>query len=111
MSSTKHPASKKSSKRPHSDLENFRSIEVDLAYNDFYKRTLIIMERVVSMETLENTFISEVFKERTWTKLLNPSGNIFAEIIREFFANALVEGECISCWVRQREFSVTKESI
>jgi len=43
--------------------------------------------------------------------LLNPSGNVFAEIIREFFANALVEGERINCWVRQREFSVTKESI
>ena len=58
------------------------------------------MERVVRMETLENTSIPEVFKERTWTKLLNPSGNVFDEIIREFFANALMEGERISCWVR-----------
>ena len=63
------------------------------------------------METLENTIIPEVFKERTWTKLLNPSGNVFAKIIRELFANALVEGERINCWVRQREFSVTRESI
>ena len=68
-----------------------------MAYNDFYKRAPIIMERVVNIETLENTFIPEVFKERTWTKLLNPSGNVFVKIIREFFANALVEGESINC--------------
>ena len=54
------------------------------------------MERVVQMETLENTSILEVFKERTWTKLLNPSGNVFAEIIREFFANATMEGDHIN---------------
>ena len=63
------------------------------------------------MKTLENTFIPKVFKERTWTKLLILSGIVFAEIIREFFANALVEGERINCWVRGREFYVTKESI
>ena len=36
-----------------------------MAYNNYYKRALIIMERVVEMETIENTFIPEVFKERT----------------------------------------------
>ena len=82
-----------------------------MAYNDFYKRAPIIMEMVVAMETLENTFILEVFKERTWTKLLNPSGNVYAEIIREFFANAIVEGERINCWLRGREFYVMRESI
>ena len=71
------------------------------------------MERVVAMETLENTFISKVFRERTWTKtkLLNPSGNVYAEIIREFVANAIVEGERINCWLQGREFYVTREFI
>ena len=36
-----------------------------MAYNNYYKRALIIVERVVAMETLENTFIPKVFKERT----------------------------------------------
>ena len=82
-----------------------------MAYNDFYKRATFIMEKVVRMETLENTFIPEVFKERTWIKLLNPSRNVFSEIIREFFANALVERERINCWVRQQEFFITRDSI
>ena len=69
------------------------------------------MERVVQMETLENTSIPEVFKERTWTKLLNPSGNVYVELIREFFANATVEGDHINCWVRQKEFIIIRDSI
>ena len=97
MSPTKYFTSKKSSKFPHTDSENFRTIEADMAYNNYYKRATIIMERVVRMETPENTFIPQVFKERTWTKLLNPSGNVFAELIREFFTNSIVEGDHINC--------------
>ena len=111
MSPTKHSASKKSSKRPRMNSENFRTIEADMAYNDCYKRAIIIMERVVRMETLENTSIPEVFKERTSTKLLNPSGNLFAKIIREFFANAPMEGDHIIGWVRQKEFIIIRDSI
>ena len=96
MSPTKHYASKKFSKHQRTDSENFRTIVADMAYNNCYKRATIIMERVVQMDTLENTSILEVFKERTWTKLLNPSGNVFAEIIREFFANATMEGDHIN---------------
>ena len=110
MSSTKHSASKKGTKHPCSDLENFRRIEEDMAYNDFYKKAPIIMEGVVNMQTFEDTFIPEVFKERTWKKLLNPSGNVFSEIVRELFANSLVEGEHINCWVRQKEFVITRDS-
>ena len=73
-----------------------------MAYNDFYKKAQIIMESFFNMQTLENTFIPDMFKERTWTKLLNSSGNVFSEIIREFFATALVEGKRINCWVRQK---------
>ena len=82
-----------------------------MAYNDCYKRATIIMERVVRMETFENTSTPEVFKERTWMKLLNPSGNVYAKLIWEFFANATMEGDHINCWVRQKEFIITRDSI
>ena len=111
MSLNKHSASKKSSKRPRTDSVNFRSIEADMAYNDCYKRATIIIERVVRLETLENTSIPEVFKERTWMKLLNPSGNVYKEIIREFFFNAIMDGDHINYWVRHKEFVITKDSI
>ena len=92
-------------------MEKFWSNDADMAYNDYYKRAPIILERTVELESLENTFILEVFKERMWTKLLNPLGNVHAEVIREFYANAFVERDHINCWLRGREFYVTRESI
>ena len=66
MSPTKHSAPKRpTSKHARTDFDNFKSVEVDLKYNDYYKRATIIMERVVVLDTLEGTFIPEVFKERT----------------------------------------------
>ena len=54
------------------------------------------------MESLEDTFIPEVFKDRTWTKLLNLVRVVYSKIIREFFSNATVEGDHIDCWKAQR---------
>ena len=75
MSPTKHSASKKpSSKRARTDSDNFKSMEADLKYNYYYKKATIIMERVVKLETFEDTCIPIVFRERTWKKLLNLVG-------------------------------------
>ena len=70
------------------------------------------MERVVRLDTLEDTSIPDIFMERTWTKLLNPSGNVYSEIIiKEFFSNASVDGDHINCWVCHKEFVITRDSI
>ena len=65
MSPTKHSATKKSSKRARTNSDNFKSVEADMAYNDCYKRATIIMERVVKLDTLEDTCIPAVFREMT----------------------------------------------
>ena len=69
------------------------------------------MERVVQLDTLGDTFIPDVFKERTWMKLLTPSGNVYSKIIKEFFSNASVDGDHINCRVRHKEFVNTRDSI
>ena len=97
MAPTKHAATKKSSKCACTDSDNFKSTEADMKYNDCYKGATIIMERVVQLESLEGTFILEAFKERTWTTLLNPVGVVYSEIIKEFFSNAVVDGDHIEC--------------
>ena len=97
MSPTKHSASKKSSKRLCTDFDNFISANADMAYNDWYKEATINTERVVKLNTLEDTFIPDMFKERTWMKLLTLSGNVYSEIIKEFFSNASVDGDHVNC--------------
>ena len=44
-------------------------------------------------------------------KVAEPNGNVHAEIIGKFFANAVMEGDRIGCWLRGREFYVTRGSI
>ena len=112
MAPTKHVATKKpSSKCARTDSDHFKSANADMKYNDCYKGVTIIMERVVHLESLEGTFIPEVFKERTWTKLLNPVEVVYSGIIREFFSNAAIDRDRIECWVRHKEFVITKEII
>ena len=98
MAPTKHAATKKpSSKRARIDSTYFKSTDANMKFNDCYKGATIIMERVVQLESLKGTFIPEVFKERTWTKLSNPVGVVYSEIIKEFFSNAAVDGDRIEC--------------
>ena len=112
MAPTKHATTKKpTSKCARIDSDHIKFAEADMKYNDCYKDKTIIMERVVQLESLESTFIPEVFKARTWTKLLNPVGVVYSEIIKEFFSNATVEGDHIECWVRHKEFVITREII
>ena len=112
MSPTKHAAPKRSSsKHARIDSDNFRSAEVDMKYNECYKDKTIIMERIVQMESLKDSFKPEVFKDRTRKKLLNSSGVMYLEIIKEFFSNASVEENHINYWVRHKEFVINRESI
>ena len=104
-------AVKKTAKCPRYSPDSFRNDDANMAYIDHYKNASIILERRVDIESLKETFIPEVFKERTWTKLLNPMGDAYDCIIKEFFANAIVEGEHTNCWVRRREFTISRDSI
>ena len=98
MAPTKHAATKKpSSKCTRTDSNHFKSADADMKFNDCYKGATITMERVVNLESLEGTFIPEVFKERTWTKLLNLVEVVYLEIIKEFFSNDTIDRDCIEC--------------
>ena len=112
MAPTKHAATKKPSfKRARINSDHFKFADANMKYNDCYKEVTIIMEMVVHLESLEGTFIPEVFKERTWTKLLNPVEVVYSKIIREFFSNAAVDEDRFECWVRHKEFVITREII
>ena len=77
MSSTKNPTAKKPSKHPHTSSDSFKNDDANMAFVDHYNQAPIILERIVDLEFLEGTFILDVFKERTWMKLLNQMGDVF----------------------------------
>ena len=72
---------------------------------------MIIVEREVNLDSISQTFIPEVFRDWTWTKLLNGSTKVWDPIIQEFFLNAIMECEHLNCWVRGRQFYITLELI
>ena len=108
MSPIKKNTKKKSSKRPRTSSDSFCNDDANMTFLNHYKWAPIVLERLVDLDSLEGTFILDVFKERTWTKLLNLMGDVFENIIRKFFANAIVEGDHINCWLRGKEFSITR---
>ena len=42
---------------------------------------------------------------------MNPIGVVYSEIIKEFFSNAVVNRDRIECWMRHKEFVITRDSI
>jgi len=65
----------------------------------------------VDLESLQNTFILDVFRDGTWAPLLTGSVEVHDILIWEFFLNALVEGVHFDYWVRGKEFSISTISI
>ena len=78
---------------------------------DFYKEAVIIVEREVDLESLENTFIPNVFRDHIWAPLLTSLVEVHDILIQKFLTNALVEGDHLNCWVRGNEFSISTMSI
>ena len=42
---------------------------------------------------------------------MNPVGVVYSEIIKEFFSNAALDEDLIECWVRHKEFVITREMV
>ena len=66
-----------------------------------------MVERAVDQPSLLDTNIPIWFATKDWNFLLLNLENAYENLVKEFYANAIVEGEEIKCWVRGKRFSVT----
>ena len=67
----------------------------------------LLVERVVDQSSLHDTNIPIWFPTKDWNFLLSTLEDAYENIVREFYANAIVDGEEIKCWVRGKSFSVS----
>ena len=44
---------------------------------------------------------------KDWNYLLSDLDVAYENLVKEFYANAIVEGDEIKCWVRRKSFSVS----
>ena len=74
MSPLKKSATKKSSKRPRTSANSFWSDDVDMAFNDHYKRAPIILERTVDLRVLKSHFHFGSVQGKDVFKVVEPDG-------------------------------------
>ena len=65
----------------------------------------------MDLEDLRDTFISNCFEGRAWDKLLNGLPVVCEPLIREFYSNAVIREDELSCWVRGTEFTLDAHDI
>lgn len=64
----------------------------------------LLVERVVDQLSLRDTNILIWFATKDWNFLLSTLEDAYENMVREFYANATVDGEEIKCWVRGKRF-------
>ena len=67
----------------------------------------MLVERVVDQPSLHDTNIPIWFATKDWNFLLSTLNDAYENMVKEFYANAIVNREEIKCWVKGKSFSVT----
>ena len=67
----------------------------------------MLVERAVDQPSLRDTNIPIWFATKDWNFLLSILEDAYENMVKEFYANAIVNGEEKKCWVRGKSFSVT----
>ncbi|KAK9993405.1 hypothetical protein SO802_023108 [Lithocarpus litseifolius] len=60
---------------------------------------------------LKDYFIPGCFQDRGWEKILGDLPKVCESLIREFYANAILQEDEIDCWIRGHEFTINEEDI
>ena len=89
------------------DPDLFRSYAAFQTYTNYFWDAPLLVERVVDQPFLLDTNIPIWFATKDLKFLLSNLVDAYENLVKEFYANAIVEGEEIKCWVRGKQFSIT----
>ena len=89
------------------DADKFRSYAASQAYENYFKDAPMLVERVVEQASLLDTNILKWFATKDWNFLLSNFDETYEEMVKEFYANAIYDGDELKCWVRGKDFMVT----
>ena len=89
------------------DVSKFKSYAVSQAYENYFKKAPIIVERVLEQGFILDTNIPKWFANKDWNFLLSNLEEPYEKMVKEFYANAISKGDELKCWVRGQNFTVT----
>ena len=58
----------------------------------------MLVEKVVEQASLLDTNISKWFATKDWNFLLSNFDKTYEEMVKEFYANAIYDGDELKCW-------------
>ena len=87
--------------------DKFRSYAAFQNYAIYFREDPLLVERAIDQPSLLDTNIPKWFATKDWNFLLSNLDDAYENLVKEFYANAIVEGEELKCWVRGKSFSVT----
>ena len=67
----------------------------------------MLVEKAIDQPSLRDTNIPRWFATKDWNSLLSNLDDAYENLVKEFYANAIDEGEELKCWVRGKSFLVT----
>ena len=89
------------------DPHKFRSYATFQTHETYFRDATPLIEQVVNQPSLHETNIPIWFATKDWNFLLSDLDVAYVNMVREFYANAIVEGDELKCWVRGKSFSVS----
>ena len=89
------------------DPNLFRSYVAFQTYRNYFRDAPLLVERAVDQPSFRDTNIPIWFATKDWNFLLSTLEDAYENTVKEFYANAIVNGEEIKCWVKGKSFSVT----
>ena len=89
------------------DPTKFRSYVAFQTHENYFRDATPLLERVVNRSSLFDTNIPKWFAHKDWNYLLSDLDVAYENLLKEFYANAIVEGGELKCWVRRKSFSVS----
>ena len=89
------------------DPNKLRSYVAFQTHENYFRNATPLLERPVDQSSLHDTDIPKWFAHKDWNYLLSDLDESYENLVKEFYANAIVEGEELKCWVRRKSFSVS----
>ena len=93
------------------DLNKFRTYAAFQTHEKYFRDAKPLLERVLDQSSLSDIDIPKWFATKDWNYLLSTLDDTYENLVKEFYANAIVEEDELKCWVRGKTFSVTPTNL
>ena len=90
------------------DPNKFESYAAFQTHENYFRNATPLLERPINQSSIHDTDIPKWFAHKDRNYLLSNLDEAYENLVKEFYANATVEGEELKCWVRRKSFSVSQ---